>query len=81
MTNDSLFGHGTFDPETTSALVAAFEAAWETVIKSGSPLAAADRAAATRDLLAKRIIASAQSGERDPKRLKEDALAALTASR
>jgi hypothetical protein len=86
MVTDSPFGEGTFgkglfDEEMTSILVVAFEAAWDTVCKSGSPLAAADRASSTRDLLAKRIIERAQAGERDPKKLIDDALAHLTLPR
>lgn len=81
MTTPVSFGGGAFDPETTSIIVAAFDAAWDTVRKSGSPLAGAEQASETRELLAKRIIASAQAGERDAKKLTSDALAHLTASR
>jgi hypothetical protein len=81
MATDYPFDGGTFDPETTSILAAAFEAAWDTVSKSGSTLAAPERASATRELLAIRIMASARAGERDPKRLTNDALAHLAASR
>ena len=69
---DSLLGNGAFDPETASLLASAFESAWETVKKSGSPLAADGQALSTREILAKRIIDSAQFGERDPKRLIND---------
>ena len=43
MTIISLFGAGSFDPETTSLLASALDAAWETVRKSGSPSAQMDR--------------------------------------
>jgi hypothetical protein len=77
----SLFGHQSFDPETTSLLASAFESAWETVKKSGSPLAADGQALSTREILAKRIIERAQAGERDPVKLTSDALAHLTGPR
>jgi hypothetical protein len=77
----SLFGHLSFDPETTSLLASAFETAWEMVKKSGSPLAADGQALSTREILAKRIIGQAQAGERDPAKLTSDALTHLTGSR
>jgi hypothetical protein len=77
----SLFAKRSFDPETTSMLASAFEAAWETVKKSGSPLAADGQALSTREILAKRISERAQVGERDPKTLISDALSHLTGSR
>jgi hypothetical protein len=75
-----LFGAGSFDPETTSLLASALEAAWETVRKSGSPLATEEQASSTREILAKRIIESAKAGERDPQTLANDALSHLAAS-
>jgi hypothetical protein len=75
-----LFGDGSFDPETTSLLASAFEDAWETVRKSGSPLASDGQASATREILAKRIIERAKAGERDSKTLANDALFHLAAS-
>jgi hypothetical protein len=51
-----------FDPETTSLLGAAFDKAWQTVQTSGSPLAEEKRAAATREILAKKILAAGSSG-------------------
>ena len=67
-----------FDRDTTLLLVSAFDAAWETVKKSGSTLAADDQAASTRELLAKRIIKMGEQGERNMQRLIDDALAHLT---
>lgn len=75
-----LFGAGSFDPETTDLLASALEVAWETVRKSGSPLAADGQASSTREILAKRIIDRANTGERDPKILVSDALAHLAAT-
>ena len=66
-----------FDPETTSLLGAAFDKAWQTVQTSGSPLAAEKHAAATREILAKKILAAGHRGERNMNRLVEEALALL----
>ena len=81
MPMDLLLENADFDPDTTTLLASAFDSAWETVKKSGSPLAADENAATTRDLLAKRIIKTGQQGERDRQRLVDDALAHLTAAR
>ena len=75
---DSLLRDGAFDPETASLLASAFEAAWETVKKSGSFLATNGNAPSTREIIAKRIIERAQAGERDPRRLVDDALTHIT---
>ena len=64
-----------FDPETTSLLGAAFDKAWQTVQTSGSPLADEKHAAATREILAKNILAASHRGERDINQLVEEALA------
>lgn len=77
----SLFTDAAFDSDTTTLLASAFDTAWDTVKKSGSPLAAESQAASTRELLAKRIIATGRKGERDPRRLVNDALAHLTGSK
>jgi hypothetical protein len=71
---------GFFDPEATKVLTAAFDTAWQMLKTSGNVLAADFRAAATRELLAKRLIETGRDGERDPLRLVEDALAYLTNS-
>ena len=63
------------DVDTTIILASAFDAAWLAMQNSNSPFAADDRAAKTRDLLAQRIIAIAQRGERDKQRLVQEALA------
>jgi hypothetical protein len=67
-----------FDPKAIGILAAAFDAAWRTVLKSGSPLASDAEATTTRERLAKRIIEMGKQGERDHERLVEDALAYLT---
>jgi hypothetical protein len=69
-----------FDTETTRLLCAAFDAAWETVLASGTPLEDARQTAAVRELLAKHILEMAGSGERDPQQLVENALRLLPRS-
>ena len=78
---DEFLTGAAFEPHTIALLASAFETAWETVKKSGSPLAADDHAASTRELLAKRIIEMGKKGERDPQRLVDDALAHLMGSK
>ena len=78
---DALLSNTAFDPDTITLLASAFDTAWDTVKKSGSPLAADGQTASTREVLAKRIIEIAKKGERDPQRLVDDALAHLAASR
>ena len=73
----SLLGNAAFDPDTVKLLASAFDTAWNTVKKSGSPLAEDGQAASTRELLAKRIIEMGHKGERDGRRLVDDALAHL----
>ena len=70
-----LLGKHTFDVDTTIILASAFDAAWLSLQVSNSPVAADDRATETRDLLAQRIIEVAQRGERDKRRLVDEALA------
>jgi hypothetical protein len=77
MTILSFLSKTSFDPEMTDILASAFDVAWERIRNSGSPLAAEEAAAATRETLAKTIIAAAQAGERDKNRLVESALSRL----
>jgi hypothetical protein len=72
-----LLGKHTFDVDTTIILASAFDAAWLSLQISNNPVAADDRAAETRGLLAQRLIEAAQRGERDKRRLVEDALAQI----
>jgi len=67
-----------FDPNAVAILGAAFDAAWDTLQKSGSPLARDAHAATTHERLAKRIIEMGQNGVRNHQRLVEDAIAQLT---
>jgi hypothetical protein len=74
-----LLSQTAFDPDTVALLSSAFDTAWDTIKKSDSPLAADGQAASTRELLAKRVIATGRKGERDKQRLVDDALAHLAA--
>jgi hypothetical protein len=69
-----LLGKHRFDVATTKILASAFDAAWLSLQISGSAFAADDRASATRELLAQRMIEIAQRGERDKQRLVEEVL-------
>ena len=75
-----LLAPNAFDPETIRVLETALDTAWETLKTSGSAFAVDGRAASTRELLAKRIIELTQLGERDPRRLADDALMHLASS-
>ena len=55
---------GAFPPETITILANALDEAWETLQGSGAPFAAEDYAAATRKILAQRIMEVAEGGER-----------------
>jgi hypothetical protein len=64
---------GVFQPEEVRILVAAFDAAWESVQSSGAQLSD-DQIEEARNLIAKIIIEAASQGERDERRLTECAL-------
>ena len=59
---------GVFEPEAIAAMSEAFEAACEVLHEAGQP-------ELVREVIAKRIIAAATTGERDPVRLRAAALA------
>jgi hypothetical protein len=65
-------------PDLTRILTTAFDNAWDKLKTSGSALAEDGCAPSTRALLAKRIIETAQKGERDANRLVEDGLTYLS---
>jgi hypothetical protein len=67
-----------FDDNEVRILVDAFDQAWKTVHHSGAPFGSEGHVNATREQLALRIIEIAQLGERDPNRLRDDALLYLT---
>jgi hypothetical protein len=63
-----------FDPDEVRILTGAFDKAWKTIESSGASFATNGHAAATRELLALRIIDMARLGERDEGQLRDDAL-------
>jgi hypothetical protein len=65
---------GAFDSEEVKILTDAFDQAWKAVEESGVCFASNTYKNATREVLALRIIEIAQLGERDPNRLRDDAL-------
>src|SRR5262245_3427321 len=74
MSVHSLHTSNVFDAETTKILASAFDAAWEEIKASDDLPAGARHAAATRELLARHIMALARRGERNPNRLIKNAL-------
>ena len=66
-----------FDDIEVRVLVEAFDEAWKRVQEDGGNPVGDGHAEATRELLALRIIEIAQLGERDPSRLRDDALTYL----
>ena len=75
-----LLAHSAFDPEFIETLVSAFEDAWAKVEESGSEFASPRYKRAAQEIIAKRIIDTAQRGEKDPNKLVEDAVAYLAKS-
>jgi hypothetical protein len=75
-----LLANSAFEPETIETLVSAFETAWQKVEVSGSKLASPGYQRAAQEIIAKRIIETAQQGERDPRLLADDAVAYLQSS-
>jgi hypothetical protein len=65
---------GVFDPEEVAILTSVFDEAWKAVQDSGAVFALNGESEATREIIARRIIALALLGERDRVRLREDAL-------
>ena len=65
---------GAFDSDEVKVLTDAFDQAWKAVEDTGVCFASEVYKNATRELLALRIIETAQLGERDPNRLRDDAL-------
>lgn len=75
-----LLAQSAFEPEMIDFLVSVFEAAWGKVEQSGSKLASPAYRRAAQEILAKRIIETAQRGERDPELLADDAVKYLEQS-
>jgi hypothetical protein len=63
------------DPDTTPILVEAFDAAWNDLYAAGCRAALGPEADATRDRLARRILAQARRGIHDPIELMSDGVA------
>ncbi|HUC50127.1 MAG TPA: hypothetical protein VMA30_12135 [Xanthobacteraceae bacterium] len=75
-----ILAQSAFEPETIEALVSVFEDAWQKVEQSGSKLASPGYKRAAQEILAKRIIETAQRGEFDPRKLADDAVTFLQQS-
>lgn len=75
-----LLAQSAFDPEFIETLVSAYEDAWQKIEKSGSAFASPRYRRAAQEIVAKRIIETAQRGEREPKQLADDAVAYLAQS-
>jgi len=75
-----LLADTSFDPELIATLVAAYEAAWDKIEKSGSLFASPRYRRVAQEIIAKRIIDTAQLGEIRPLRLADDAVSYLSES-
>jgi len=73
-------GDGAFHPEEVGLLVAVFDAAWQRLLKSGAKFDSDREVQAARDRLGRSLIEVARCGERDPRRLCDDALLHMTQS-
>ena len=69
-----LLEQSAFEPETIEMLVSVFEDAWRKVEESGSKLASPAYRRAAQEIIAKRIIETAQGGESNPRQLADDAV-------
>jgi hypothetical protein len=69
-----------FDPECIQVLATAFDDAWYRIQEAGSRFARPGYARAMREVIAKRIIETAQRGVKDPSALADDAVQFLTAN-
>jgi hypothetical protein len=65
---------GAFNSEEVRILGAAFDEAWKAIQDSGAVFAQDGQAEAMREVIARRIIATASLGERERHRLRDDAL-------
>ncbi len=72
-----MFASTSYDPETLGVLNRVFDEAWIGIRKLVGPTPV--DADGLRSVLAKRIIAAAATGERDPRRLKLIAMGAIDA--
>jgi hypothetical protein len=67
-----------FDPEFVQVLASALDDAWNRIEKSGNRFARPGYARATREVIAKRVIETAQRGVEDVQALADDAVRFLT---
>jgi hypothetical protein len=67
-----------FDPELIHVLASALDDAWNRIEKSGSRFARPGYARAMREVVAKRVIETAQRGVKDPTELADDAVQFFT---
>jgi hypothetical protein len=74
------FRETAFTPEAVQVLANALEEAWESLERSGSRLARPAYSRAMREVVAKRIIETAQRGVEDRKALVADALRFIAAN-
>ena len=77
---DRYLQSGIFDSETVDILSEALADAWRSLQTTGVYFTSRAQAEATREKLAMRIIEMAERGERDPHRLRADALEHLAQS-
>ena len=71
-------GSAAFEPETVRILTGAFDEAWLSIQNSGIIFTSPGQTNAMREILALAIIQMARFGERDQRRLRNDALLHLT---
>ena len=68
------------NPKSSISWPRHLKSAWASIEKSGSSLASPRYKRVAKEIMAKRIIETAQRGERDRQRLSEDAVTYLTQS-
>lgn len=73
-------GDGVFEPQTVIIMTAAFDDAWQLLQDSSVTFSSAAHAEEARVALAKYIIEAVRLGERDQRRLRDDALASYAKS-
>jgi hypothetical protein len=74
-------GEATFDPEYIVALSKALDDAWRSLQRTGVYFKSRYHVDETREKLAKYVLEAAALGERDPIRLRDDALLKLSRSK
>jgi hypothetical protein len=73
-------GEATFDPDTILVLSKALDDAWRSLQHTGVFFRSRHHVDETREKLARYILQAATLGERDPNRLRDDALLKLSQS-